>query len=483
MELKQRAIHSVFWVFIFSITALSARFITTLILAKVFDANIFGIIALCILFLDVLSLFRDAGFSKALIQRQNDVEKATNTAVIVMPLIGLILFAIGYVAAPFAAHFFRNVAVTSAFRVLALNLVITSFGMVPSALLERELLFRKKVFAEVFPIFLYGIIAILLAYNGFGVWSIVIASIAQQTLQTMLLWYASGWKPHLEFNWKLAKELFRFGKFVMGSGLTIFLFHNVDYMVIGRLLSTRALGIYMFSYKLANFSAANITRIVGQVLFPTYSKIQNDLERIRNGYFRVALWVSLIAFPICFGLIFFGGSFLTALYGNKWIEAIPVVQVLAVYGLCRCFGMTTGSVFMALGQPKWLMYVSIFQLIVMVALIYPAIKLYGILGVAWAGAIAMTLGVILVVAKTARMLKISMLTYLKTISYGAILSLGVVILVYFLLDQISQHTGVLLFFEQMTSCCVLYGILLYSFDKYRIFDEVRSLVKLRGLGQ
>jgi len=483
MELKQRALHSFFWVFIFSVTARSANFITTLVLAKLFDADIFGVIALCILFLDVLSLFRDAGFSKALIQRQDSVKKAANTAVIVMPLIGLALFAIGYVAAPFAAHFFRNEAVTSAFRVLALNLVITSFGMVPASLLEKELLFRKKVFAEVFPIFLYGIMAILLAYNGFGVWSIVIASIAQQTLQTTLYWCALRWKPQLEFNWKLAKELFQFGKFVMGSGFTIFLFHNVDYMAIGRLLGTRVLGIYTFGYKLANFPAANITRIVGQVLFPTYSKIQNDIEKIRSGYLRVALWVSLIAFPLCFGLIFFGTSFLTAFYGTKWIEAIPVVQVLAVYGLCRSFGMTTGSVFMALGQPKWLMYVSTFQLIVMVALIYPAIKLYGIVGVAWAGAIAMTLGIIFVVIKTARMLKISMSTYLKTISHGAVLSLGTVILVYFLLGQISQHTGILLFFEQMMSCCVLYGILLYSFDKYRIFDEVRSLVKLRGLGQ
>ncbi|RMH71852.1 MAG: hypothetical protein D6675_05715 [Gemmatimonadetes bacterium] len=483
MNLRRKTISSLIWAFFFTFVGRSGNFITTLVLAKLLTTDVFGIIALCMLFLEVLSLFRDAGYSQALIHWQGELKSAAGVALFIMMIIGSILFGIGYILAPFFAAFFRTPEIITAFRVLSLNLIITSAGMIPAALLEKELLFQKKVYAETIPVFVYAIVAIGLAWLGWDVWSIVYAAVIKELLQTTLLWISLTWKPVPKFDLKLAVELFRFGKFVMGSGFTIFLFHNIDYMVIGRLLGNHALGVYTFGYRLANFPALNITSVVGKVMFPAYAQLQNDRLALLRSYLKVVLWVSILAFPLSWGLMVFGHSFLTVFYGDKWLEAVPVLQVLAFYGLFRSFGMTTGSIYMAIGKPHWLLRISILQLMVMFILIYPLIISYGITGVAIAGTVAMGFGIIMAVYVAGRLIDISFKAYGQRVLLPAVLSLSLVLASYYGFAFVSPHSGMLLFIEQIVFCLISYPVILYIINPFDLTTDVISIFQLRGLTQ
>jgi PST family polysaccharide transporter/lipopolysaccharide exporter len=216
----------------------------------------------------------------------------------------------------------------------------------------------------------------------FGVWSLVIASLVDATLTSFLCWIVvPWWKPHLRFDRQEAIELFDYGKHIVGSSLLVYAITNLDNFFVGRVLGEEALGIYKVSYDQANLPATQISRIIGQVLFPAYSKLQDDLEAMKRAFFRTLHYVALIVAPVSFGLVVFASPFIITLYGINWAPAVVPLQILGVYGLLRALAVNMGSVFRAGGKPHWLTYIAVFRLAVMGIFLYPATRYFGLIGV------------------------------------------------------------------------------------------------------
>ncbi len=384
-----------------------------LLLARFLLPDDFGLVGYALLTIGALELFKNLGFSAALIYRRDDVEEAANSTFVAVVVSSIVLYIVAWASSPLIARFFNNDALIQVLRVLAITLVLSSISQVPLSLMARGMGFKKKVIPEMIAGFLGSVLSVVLALLGYGVWSIVYGQVVVAAMTAILVWLFCPWRPTFTFSRRVAKGLWDYGRHIIGSQVMIFFITNIDDALVGRFLGDAALGAYGLAYKLSNLPATHLSRIVGQVMFPAYSKVQGDRNRLRQVFFRSIKYVSLAAFPIAVITLVFAPDFMNVAYGRKWLEAVVPLQWLTVYGLARAIAVNMGSVFKAGGKPKWLLYIAAVRLTVMVTLLYPAIAARGIIGVAVLSAIVAVVDFFLSLFLTNRIIRAPWQRYAK----------------------------------------------------------------------
>lgn len=381
MSLAKKAVNSAAWVVLSNTTMRVLRLVTTIILARILLPEDFGLVALALLGINALGLFRDLGIGSALIYHKKDIDKAANTAFILLPLVGLTLFIVSYVISPYLANFFNEEDLVDIIRVLAINFIITSFYIVPSMLLEKGLHFRKVFLIETIPVLIYAITTIYLALNGFGVWSLVYGQIISNLTTLMITSIVSPWRPSFKFDKEIGKEVISYGKYIMGVNIVGFLVENLDYGIIGKMLDATALGFYTIAYRIALLPATNITTLVSRVTFPVYSKLQDNNEKMVKAYLETMKNICFVSIPIAFGLFAIAPQFVIVVLGDRWLPSIPVLQVLSFLGMLWSIAGNTGSVYKSTGRPDILVKFDVVKVIIMVPVLLFSVR-YGALGVA-----------------------------------------------------------------------------------------------------
>jgi PST family polysaccharide transporter len=390
--LKRQVAKGIFWVALAQIVSRGLAYVTTLILAGMLAPAAFGLVGAAMLAINALALFQDLGFEAALIYRRKDVELSSDTAFYTVILMSIAITAVTVALSPVIAAFFRQPEVTPVLQVLALTVLITSFGRVPLVLLSRDLDFRRRIFPELTSSVVASVVAIVLAFRGFGVWSLVWREMIRAVLVTVLVWFVSPYRPRLRFSLGIARDLFSYGKHIMASQSLIFMITNVDNAIVSRYLGAAALGAYGFAYNTTNQPATQVTSIIGQVMFPAFSKMADgdpaQARAMRARYYLVIVrYVTWITTPIAVAMILFAPAFINGLYGETWAAAIVPIQLLAVYGYIRSIAANMGSVFRAMGKPQWLTYIAVWRLVTMLVFLIPVALRWGINGVAWLSAI------------------------------------------------------------------------------------------------
>lgn len=356
----------------------------TLVLARVLDVADFGLVAVALLAINSIDLFREFGIASALIYRQAEGEEDVSGDVAHISLIvgGVIVYAAIYLAAPWVEAFFKDAAgVTPVLRALGLIVLINSFSQTPYTLLAKRLHFRAKAIPEIIGGLLNSIIAILLALRGFGVWALVAGYLTDAATRTLLVWFFSSWRPRWRFDRRVWREMAAYGRHIVGSRLLIFGITNIDDLLVGRMLGTASLGYYGLAYRLSNVPATHVTSLINSVMFPAFSLIQKEQERVRRVYFDTMHAVGLVSIPLAVGTLLLGPFFVHQYYLGKWDGAIVAMQWLTIYGLMRSIAANLGNIYRALGKPQWLTYLALWRFLTMLALLVPAIRWRGIVGV------------------------------------------------------------------------------------------------------
>jgi len=382
MNLRQKTIENTFIVFVVTFFNRVLNILTKIILARLLLPEDFGLVAIATIIMNAVSLFREMGVESALVYRKKDVYEAADTAFIMMPIIGLLLYSIVYFIAPYAAEFYGEAVISDIVRISAVTLLLLSFGSVPLTLFEKGLDFRRRMIPDIVSGLVYAGSAISLALNGFGVWSMVYGGVLASFTGLLVIWLISPYRPTFRFSGRLARDMMDYGKYVLGAQIVIFVLTNVDNAVVGKVLDMTALGFYAMAYSIANMPATNITHVVGRILFPTYSVMQDDRGKLRVMFLKVVKYVSLMTVPASFALFTLAPELVANILGEKWIPAVPAMMILCMSGLLRSLNAVTGDLFKAVGDPKYLRDISIIQLIVIAILVIPAAKWGGIVGVA-----------------------------------------------------------------------------------------------------
>lgn len=357
---------------------------TAVVLARYLSARDYGIVGYAAIFVSLLARFSDMGLDSAMVQRKEADDRATNVAFTLRLLLGGAAFAAAIAAGRIAELGFRDPVIGTVIVVLCLDFLISSLGYIPRLLLVRALDYKRWIQPMIGAAVVSAAVACWLAVHGFGFWSIVIAGVASSVTQNV--WYARLVRVKLRFQWDrvLARELLRFSLPLVWSGLLVFALFNMDNFIVGTVSGAALLGYYAIAFNWGARTSTLSYDVIHSVLFPTMAKMQDDKAQLKQAYLRVMEQLSVVGLLLQVGLLCCAKPFLVLVLGGggKWLPALHALQILCLYGAVRLLTEPLGNVLVALGRTKLLFRANLLAALCEVLLVYPALRLGGIDGVA-----------------------------------------------------------------------------------------------------
>ncbi len=355
--------------------------------ARLLTPEDFGLVALAMLLLGTTNLFTDIGMKSALVQTSHDINKAAHY-VFVIVFGGSVIFTglVILLANPLANLLGGGPALATILRWMAVFITVDGLLVVPESLLRRDLRFKQLGLSQLPGEIISTAITIILALMGMGVWSLVIGTMGGQLLKAMYLWYSYRpwiWLRPQKWDREIVSSLFRFGIPTMSGGGFRFVQDQIDTWIIGRQLGPVSVGLYSKAFSLTTRLGTMLTSsIFGNVLFPSYAKIKEDIPRLTRAYLKSNKMVLLMIVPLSIGLAITAPLLVSVLLGEQWIPMIRVWQLFSLYGLTRPISVNSSPIFLAVGQPRRNISASTVLLLVMVPSLLFLIGPYGIEGAA-----------------------------------------------------------------------------------------------------
>ena len=327
---SRRSVFSgLFWVYSETIAAQLVTFIVTIILARLLSPNDYGTIALVTVFVNVANVFVNNSFSYALIQKKDVDELDYNTMFWFNLSISAFLYILLFFGAPYISRYYDIAILCPVLRVLAIKVPVSAYNSIQLAKVAKELKFKKSFISTSGSTFVSGIIGIILAYKGYGIWALAVQVISNAVLNTIFLMAIVEWHPRIQFSWGRLQPLFQFGWKILATGLMFTGFSEFVKLVIGKRYSTDELGYYEKGSQFPHFIASNVDTTINRVLFPTLSNQQDDRKRLVEVTRRSAKTGAYIMTPILFGLAITAPTIIHLLLTDKWLPCVPFVQLLS----------------------------------------------------------------------------------------------------------------------------------------------------------
>jgi len=480
-SLSKKVVRGGMWVFGLRITNRGLGFIRTIILARLLAPSDFGLLGIAMLAIATLETFSQTGFQTALIQEKENVESYLDTAWTVSAIRGVLLFIILFFFAPLVATFFNSPQATLVIKVIAVSTLLSGFRNIGILFFQKELEFNKQFIYELSATLVDITVAITLAFMLRNVWALVWGGLAANLVRLFMSYILHSYRPHVRLDKGEFKELFGFGRWVLGSSILIFLITQGDDIFVGKMLGVTALGFYQMAYLISNLPATEITHVISQVTFPAYSKMQDDLQRLRAAYLDTLQLTAFISIPIAGGIFILAPEFTEIFLGAKWMPMVPAIQVLVLAGLVRSIAATTGPIFHGIGKPKIDTMWQIIRLIVLVALIYPFTMRWGISGASIAVLFSISVSTLGFSFMVIKITKCELKNFGKMIVLPLLYSMIMIVVVIILKDSM-QLIGILGFFFLVGVGIISYFFVALLFDgllNYGIKEIIkRSLTSL-----
>jgi len=474
-SLSGRTARGAFWVFALRIIDRLFKLIGIIILARILLPDDFGVFGIALLVLAIIGSFSQTGYSQALIQKKENTRSYFDTAWTVRVIrAGLISIIVFFIAEP-AASFFKAPGAENILRVMGLSIIIQSLGNIAVLYFQKELKFHKFFKYQFIGTITEFIVSVTAAYLLRSVWALVLGLLAGNLTRLAMSYVVDPYRPRFKFVKKQAKELFGFGKWVLGSSILIFFIIQGDDIFIGSLLGATMLGFYQMAYRISNTPTTETTHVLSQVSFPLYAKLQDDLPKLRGAYLKVLQLVTLISFPLTGLIMVLAPEFTRIFLGEQWMPAVPAMQALALAGLIRSIITTTIPLFRAVGKPKLETRWQIVRLVAVIIMIYPLTARYGITGTSITIAMSAFISSIGFCIQTIKLIKCRAWVFGRLLiipmAGSVIISLSLYILKYYINGE-SIPGFILLVFIGI----LIFGVLNILFDRF--FDyRIRSLFK------
>ena len=391
-KMRDEVFSGISWSFISKVFWQITKAVTGIILTRLLDPNQFGLFAMLLTVTAFTQLVGEFGFTKIIVQR-NNVSKDYFSSVFWFNLgVGTSLTLVVFLISPIISRFYSEDVLINLLRVISLDFILYSFSIVQIGILTREMKFNKLAIVDIVSVLISGLFGISLAYFGAGIWSLIIQTLSFTTSRVIILWIVSSWKPSWSFDWSHIREDLKFGGSLLGANLLNQVTRNIDYILIGYFYATAELGIYNRAYSLSMIPVAIVVQVVSKVVFPAFSKIQDDNSRIRKAFLRIIKMVGFFVFPTMLGIIMVADDAILLLFGSKWIDMIPVLRVLSVTALIQSISKLDGNLYYPKGRADIQLKVGLFTKSLEIIGIIVGLR-WGILGVATGYTIGVMLGV------------------------------------------------------------------------------------------
>lgn len=382
-ELTTVTFKGTLWAYINTYGGKLLAFVATTILARLLLKEDFGIAGYALIFIGFLETINGLGVGSALIFFPIDGERY-NTAFWLGLSMGVSLFIFSWFGAPLVGMFFNDMRAVEVTRVLALTFPISALGIVHEAILRKDLAFKVKAIPDFTRNTSKGIVSIILAILGFGAWSLIAGQLAGVLFSMIAYWVVHPWRPALRLKREFLWPLTSYGSSIVSVTALGALILNADYLLVGRYLGPGALGVYTLAFRVPDLLIGQFSDILGQVLFPVYSKLSGSSDLIKRGLFMTRRYVSMVTVPIGVGLAMVSSPFVLTFFTEKWSEAIPILALIAISSVINSFGYNFGAVYKAQGKPELLTKLLIFRAFIFLPVLWWAVtKLGTLLAVGW----------------------------------------------------------------------------------------------------
>lgn len=331
-SLKDKTVKGVGWSAIDNVSQYAVQFIVSIVLARILTPDDYGLIGIIAIFTAICTALINGGFTTALIRKKDCTDEDYSTAFVVNMGMSCVLYAIIFICSPFIAGFFGRDELVWLTRVSSLGMIIGAMALVQQTRLTKRIDFRTQTKITLIASLVSGVIGIIMALTGFGVWALVAQGLSLQALRTVLLWIYNKWLPSLSFSFVSFKILFTFGWKIMVSNLLDTVWKELNQVVVGKFYSPSSLGQYSRADQFSKLFSNNLTNVIQRVSFPVLSNIQDEKERMVAAYRRL---IKISTFITAVGMFFLGAisePLLYCLIGEKWHEATIYLPLICVAG-------------------------------------------------------------------------------------------------------------------------------------------------------
>jgi O-antigen/teichoic acid export membrane protein len=330
-NLTSQTLRGMKWTLLATVVNVSLQIGYTSIMARLLPPEVFGLVALGLVFIRFALYFSHLGMSRAIVQKQ-DISKEEIRAAFTYNLLMSSFFLLFFqLAAPYAVFFLKNEQVVLVVRVMAFGFFVEGLASVSMSLLRKEMRFKQLAQFNILSYFLaYIVIGILLAYLDWGVWALMIATLSQTVFNGILAYLLVRHSVIPIFGWKYYKELFGYSSKISVVGILEYIGHSIDTFAVGKFFGDSALGLYNRATFLITLPATYLTDSFAKVLFPSLSKIQKETEKLKGVYLTAILIVGFLVFPLSIGVSIAAEPIVQVLLGDSWIGSIVILQVYAL---------------------------------------------------------------------------------------------------------------------------------------------------------
>ena len=379
--LKRKIVSAVKWSMVSQVGRQVTQLFISVILARLLTPTDFGLVGMAMVVIAFIEIFKDLGTTAAIISKREISEALLSSIFWVNVGFGLLAMVVLFFGAPLGGLFYREPGMVAILRALSLGFFISSLSILQQALLQRSLDFQILAKVEISAVVCGAVIGIALAWYGAGVWSLVFQSLTTASITTIFLWLSSSWRPQRIFHWQEVKSVSSFSLNLVGFNIFNYFSRNADYLLIGRYLGTQELGYYTLAYRILLFPIQNVSAVIGRVMYPVLSNLQEDNQRFSSAYLKMTTFIALISFPLMVGVFSLARPFVLTILGKDCLPVVPLIIILAPVGLIQSISTTVGLIYQAKGKTDWMFYWKITSGVITIFSFFIGLR-WGILGVA-----------------------------------------------------------------------------------------------------
>ena len=477
--LKRNTIYALFWKFSERFGVSFIQFILQIILARLLSPSDYGMLSIMIIFTNLANVFIQNGFNTALIQKKDTSDNDYSSVFWLTFVFSLLIYAFLFLSAPIIANFYSMPNIIFPFRVLALMIIPGALNSIQIAIVSKKMDFKKIFTSNFLSIIVSGIIGVSLAFLGMGVWALVFQSLANVVVSTLAMWFTVKWRPQYTMDFHRVKELFSFGWKLLVSSLLETLYQDLSSLVIGRKYNSSTLGFYNRGKQFPQFITTAVNGTVQSVMLPAMSSIQDDKQRVKQIMRRSITLSSYLMFPIMAGLAIVSEPLVKILLTDKWVSCVPYIQifcfVFAFYPVHTCNLQTIN----AIGRSDIFLKLEVIKKIIGIAALSISVFCFDSpMIIALSSALTTVISCFVNAFPNKKLINYSYLEQIKDILPNFVISILMIIPLYFLKEIISNSLVLLL--AQLVMGIVLYiliSILTKNKSFYYVFDTAMDIIK------
>lgn len=478
VNLKQKAAKGLLWRFLDQGGTQIFQFAGGIYIARILSPDDYGLMGMMAVFLGISLAFINSGFKSTLIQKGSSVTQDDLNVVFYFNIIvSLLFYILIYWSAPYIAIFFNEQKLILIARIISLDLILKSLGMVHQVIYEKKINFKTLTKINLIAILISVFLGIGFAITGFGVWALVAMLITDSMIRTILLWIINKWRPTFTFRYSVFKILFASGSKLLLSGILYQVSQNIYSIVIGKFFTVTDVGFYSQARKLQRRVGDTIRYSIQSTLFPVQSLIKDDVPRLKNTVRTNVKFTTFLTFPAIIGLMVIAEPFIKLFLTDKWLPSVSYLQILSVAGLFTVITSAIASFIIPLGKFNFTVRFSIFSNILFLLIIAIGIFLKVNLNLLVAGKALQSFIVLIInIYYSNKFINYSLKEILIDIAAASIISIVMGVVVYIIGFMFSISYGVLIL--QIIVGASIYFLFNLIFNKAimkEIFAFIRTL--------